>query len=96
MEPRTGTRAKNGRCAGRGRLPSRTDERDHLQRPGCLLRPLPRRDHARGETIAGVESVEVDLDAKTVVVTGDPLDPAAIVAAIDDAGFEVAGAAQLP
>lgn len=41
-------------------------------------------------TISGVESVDVDLDAKTVVVTGEPLDPAAIVAAIDEAGYEVA------
>ena len=48
------------------------------------------------ETIGGVESVEVDLDAKIVVVTGDALDPKAIVAAIDDAGFEVAGSGQLP
>jgi copper chaperone len=41
-------------------------------------------------TIAGVESVEVDLDAKTVVVSGESLDEAAIVAAIDEAGYEVA------
>ena len=41
-------------------------------------------------TVAGVESVEVDLDAKTVTVTAEPLDEAAIVAAIDDAGYEVA------
>lgn len=40
--------------------------------------------------IAGVESVEVDLDAKTVVVSGGSLDEAAIVAAIDEAGYEVA------
>ncbi len=41
-------------------------------------------------TVAGVESVDVDLDAKTVTVTGEPLDEAAIIAAIDDAGYEVA------
>lgn len=40
--------------------------------------------------LAGVESVVVDLDAKTVTVTGDPLDEQAIVAAIDEAGYEVA------
>jgi copper chaperone len=42
------------------------------------------------QTVAGVESVEVDLNAKTVTVTGEPLDAAAIVAAIDEAGYEVA------
>ncbi len=41
-------------------------------------------------TLPGVEAVEVDLGAKTVVVTGDPLDEEAIIAAIDEAGYEVA------
>ncbi len=41
-------------------------------------------------TVAGVESVEVDLDAKTVTVTGAPLDEQAVIAAIDEAGYEVA------
>ena len=41
-------------------------------------------------TVSGVQSVEVDLDAKTVTVSGDPLDEKAIVAAIDEAGYEVA------
>jgi copper chaperone len=40
--------------------------------------------------IAGVESVDVDLEAKTVAVTGAPLDGAAIAAAIDAAGYDVA------
>jgi copper chaperone CopZ len=40
--------------------------------------------------LPGVESVEVDLEAKTVTVTGEPLDEQAIVAAIDEAGYEVA------
>lgn len=40
--------------------------------------------------LPGVESVEVDLDAKTVTVTGDALDEQAIIAAIDEAGYEVA------
>jgi copper chaperone len=40
--------------------------------------------------VAGVESVEVDLKTRTVTIIGWPLDPAAIVAAIDDAGYEVA------
>jgi len=40
--------------------------------------------------VAGVETVEVELKTKTVTVTGDPLDETAIVAAIDEAGYEVA------
>lgn len=40
--------------------------------------------------VAGVASVDVDLETKTVTVTGDELDEAAIVAAIDEAGYDVA------
>ena len=40
--------------------------------------------------LPGVEAVDVDLETKTVVVTGDPLDEEAILAAIDEAGYEVA------
>ena len=40
--------------------------------------------------LTGVESVEVDLDAKTVTVEGKSLDQAAVIAAIDEAGYEVA------
>jgi copper chaperone len=40
--------------------------------------------------LAGVEAVDVDLETKTVTVTGDPLDDEAIIAAIDEAGYEVA------
>jgi copper chaperone len=40
--------------------------------------------------LQGVTEVAVDLDAKTVTVTGDPLDDAAIRAAIDEAGYDVA------
>ena len=38
--------------------------------------------------VAGVTAVSVDLDAKTVAVTGGEDD--AIVAAIDEAGYDVA------
>jgi copper chaperone len=38
----------------------------------------------------GVVSVVVDVDAKTVTVVAEPLDEPAIVAAIDEAGYEVA------
>lgn len=40
--------------------------------------------------VPGVQAVEVDLDAKTVTVSGEPLDAQAILAAIDEAGYEVA------
>lgn len=40
--------------------------------------------------VHGVEAVNVDLDTKTVTVSGEPLDAAAITAAIDEAGYEVA------
>ena len=39
--------------------------------------------------VAGVESVEVDLDEKRVAVAGAGIDDAAIRAAIDEAGYDV-------
>jgi copper chaperone CopZ len=39
--------------------------------------------------VAGVTDVEVDLESKIVTVTGDDIDRAAVVAAIDEAGYEV-------
>jgi copper chaperone CopZ len=45
---------------------------------------------AEVEQLAGVTSVDVDLDAKRVSVVGDELDDAAIRAAIDEAGYDVA------
>lgn len=40
--------------------------------------------------VAGVTSIDVDLDSKDVVVAGHDLDRDAIVAAIDEAGYDVA------
>ena len=40
--------------------------------------------------VHGVDSVAVDVNAKTVTISGEPLDESAIIAAIDDAGYEVA------
>ncbi len=40
--------------------------------------------------VAGVESVEVDLATKRVVVVGSELDDATLRAAIDEAGYEAA------
>jgi copper chaperone len=41
-------------------------------------------------TVAGVESVDVDLEQKVVTVRGRDLDGAAVLAAIDEAGYDVA------
>jgi len=41
--------------------------------------------------VAGVVDVRVDLDSKAVVVTGDGVEPSALAAAVDEAGFEAAG-----
>jgi copper chaperone len=40
------------------------------------------------EGLVGVERVDVDLDTKLVAVHGDGLDDAALVAAIDEAGYD--------
>jgi copper chaperone CopZ len=42
------------------------------------------------EAVQGVDSVLVDLDSKLVTVSGQGLDDAALRAAIDEAGYEVA------
>lgn len=40
--------------------------------------------------VQGVESVTVDVEAKTVTIVAEPLNEQAIIAAIDEAGYEVA------
>ena len=48
-------------------------------------------EHAVGsglQSVAGVESVDVDLETKLVVVRGESLDDAALRAAIEEAGYE--------
>ena len=42
------------------------------------------------EAVAGVESVDVDLESKRVTVTGAGLDDTALREAINEAGYEVA------
>jgi copper chaperone CopZ len=42
------------------------------------------------EQVSGVSDVVVDLEARRVTVTGAGLDEAAVRAAIDEAGYEVA------
>ena len=41
--------------------------------------------------VSGVTGVRVDLEAKTVTVTGDGVDDAAVATAVDEAGYTVAG-----
>lgn len=41
-------------------------------------------------SVPGVTGVDVDLDSKDVTVTGAELDRAAIIAAIDEAGYDAA------
>jgi copper chaperone len=40
------------------------------------------------EQVAGVESVDIDLDTKLVRVAGEDVDEATVVAAIDEAGYD--------
>jgi copper chaperone len=40
------------------------------------------------EGVSGVQTLEVDLETKLVTVGGDALDDAALVAAIDEAGYD--------
>jgi copper chaperone len=40
------------------------------------------------EGVSGVQAVDVDLETKLVAVRGDDLDDAALVAAIDEAGYD--------
>jgi copper chaperone len=42
--------------------------------------------------LAGVETVDVDLDAKLVRVSGAEIDRGAVVAAIDEAGYDAVAA----
>ena len=58
--------------------------------PGVSCEHCQRAIEGEVSQVEGFESVDVDLDAKTVTVNGEPLDGLAIVAAIDEAGYEVA------
>jgi copper chaperone CopZ len=42
--------------------------------------------------VAGVAAVDVDLDSKLVQVHGNDVDPAAVVDAIDEAGYDAVAA----
>jgi copper chaperone len=68
---------------------SRTD--DQLSSvPGVSCAHCQTAITAEVEQLPGVSSVAVDLDAKRVSVRGEHLDDAAIRAAIDEAGYDIA------
>lgn len=56
-------------------------------------------DHCRAaitaevSNVSGVHQVDVDLDAKLVAISGTDLDDRALVAAIDEAGYDAEPAA---
>jgi len=56
--------------------------------PGISCDHCKRAIESEVSGVAAVESVDVDVDAKLVTVTGG--DDAAIRAAIDDAGYDIA------
>jgi copper chaperone len=57
--------------------------------PGVSCRHCEQAITAEVGRVAGVASVRVDLDAKTVAVRGSGLDDASVRAAIAEAGYEV-------
>ena len=59
--------------------------------PGMHCGNCERAVKAELATMPGVHSVAVDLDDKLVTVEGEKLDDGALRAAIDEAGYEVAG-----
>lgn len=46
--------------------------------------------------VAGVHTVDVDLDSKLVTVVGEGLDAAVLAAAVDEAGYAVASHHEIP
>ena len=58
--------------------------------PGVSCAHCRQAIEGEGSAVSGDRSVEVDLDSKTVTVTGELLDDGAVRAAIDEAGYEVA------
>ena len=58
--------------------------------PGMSCAHCARAVASAVETVAGVGSVDVDLETKLVTVVGEPLDDGALRAAFEDAGYEAA------
>ena len=57
---------------------------------GGSLRPVRGGDQEGGRRREGVDTVDVDLEAKVVTVRGERLDDERLRAAIDEAGYDVA------
>jgi len=57
--------------------------------PGMSCDHCKRAISAKVGSVAGVTRVDVDLDSKLVVVTGDDLDDRQLRTAIEDAGYEI-------
>lgn len=66
-----------------------TPETITLNVPGMTCGHCESAVKAEVGAVVGVVDVVVDLDTKEVVVSGAGLDRAAVVAAVDEAGFEV-------
>ena len=58
--------------------------------PGMHCANCERAVREEVSAVAGVSSVDVDLETKLVKVTGDALDDSALRAAIEEAGYEAA------
>ncbi|HUR75803.1 MAG TPA: heavy-metal-associated domain-containing protein [Sporichthya sp.] len=58
--------------------------------PGMTCQHCVNAITAEVSAVPGVESVDIDLEAKTVTVLGRSLDDGAVRAAIDEAGYEIA------
>lgn len=65
------------------------ERRDYLV-PGMHCAHCERAVTEELSTVAGVESVDVDLESKRVTVAGTALDDALLRAAIAEAGYEAA------
>jgi len=57
--------------------------------PGVSCEHCQRAIEGEVSQVEGVEAVTVNLGLKTVTISGESLDGAAIIAAIDEAGYEV-------
>ena len=69
---------------------NQTDEQRTYSVPGVSCGHCRAAITAEVAMVPGVASVDVDLDARRVTVAGSGLDDAAVRAAIDEAGYDVA------
>jgi copper chaperone CopZ len=69
---------------------NQTDEQLTYSVPGVSCGHCRAAITAEVAMLHGVASVDVDLDARRVTVAGSELDDAAVRAAIDEAGYDVA------